>query len=374
MQILYSNKIVLSDDVINGYIVIDNDKIIDIQSEQKPEGEFIDLTGKYILPGFINVASDDYSNEAKSPYNKFFSEERIFSQTDRLLAESGVTTNFHTFRLEDLLKEQSVEDAIEYLSAIKNNSINSGLVNHKIHLVFRLGERLANRNLRQLIISGVIDFITCVGLHSRDVFNYHNQYLIQNMQRRFDLDDEQALEALKYLTSLREESALDELSYRIKSAKNLNLPFASNRYSLIKRLKDEYKIDIDIISGEHTPQTIALIKENDIHYIYDVEGFINTNDVSEFVDLISDKVVDIVSASTHSKDILDYIFEIEGILGLPEAVKLFSHYPAEALKLEDRGSISVGKKADFVVVEMNGELPTLSMTIANGKTAVQYNY
>ncbi|MDO5095772.1 MAG: amidohydrolase family protein [Peptostreptococcaceae bacterium] len=374
MQILYSNKIVLSDDVINGYIVIDNDKIIDIQSEQNPEGEFIDLTGKYILPGFINVASDDYSNEAKSPYNKFFSEERIFSQTDRLLAESGVTTNFHTFRLEDLLKEQSVEDAIEYLNAIKNNSINSGLVNHKIHLVFRLGERLANRNLRQLIISGVIDFITCVGLHSRDVFNYHNQYLIQNMQRRFDLDDEQALEALKYLTSLREESALDELSYRIKSAKNLNLPFASNRYSLIKRLKDEYKIDIDIISGEHTPQTIALIKENDIHYIYDVEGFINTNDVSEFVDLISDKVVDIVSASTHSKDILDYIFEIEGILGLPEAVKLFSHYPAEALKLEDRGSISVGKKADFVVVEMNGELPTLSMTIANGKTAVQYNY
>lgn len=374
MQILYSNKIVLSDDVIKGYIVIEDDKITDIQSERKPEGEFVDLTGKYILPGFINVASDDYSNGAKSPYNKFFSEERIFCQTDKQLAESGVTTNFHTFHLEDLLKGQSVEDAIEYLNDIKSSSVTNSLVSHKIHLVFRLGERLANRNLRELILSGVIDFITCIGLHSKDVFNYHNQYLVQNMQKRFDLDDEQASQALELLTDLREESALDELSYRIKSARHLNLPFASNRYSLIRRLKEEYKIDIDILSGEHTSQTVELIKKNDLHYIYDVENFVHSEDAEGFVELISDRVVDIVSASSHSKDILDYIFEIEGILGLPEAVKLFSHYPAEALNLNDRGSISVGKKADFVVVEMNGELPLLSMTIANGKTAVQYKY
>lgn len=374
MSIFYSNKIVLSDDVIKGCIVVENGKIVDIQKDQKPVGAHIDLTDKFVLPGFINISSSDYAGEVKSSYNRYFTEEKIFYQIDRLLAESGVTTNFHTFHLEDLLRDKTIKDAIEYLGRIKSGQNQKHFVDHKIHLTFRLGGQMANRNLRELILSGVVDFITCTGLYSRDVFNYRNQYFVQNLQDRFDLNDEEAAQALQMLIDLREESALDDLSYRIKLAKNANIPFASTRFNLIKKLEKEYKVDINIISGEHTRRTIDLIKEDKIHYMYDVESFAKSDDVLEFAELLSEKAVDIITASSRSKDILEYIFEIEGLLGLPEAVNLFSLYPSQALNLSERGDISVGKKADFVVVEMFRDTPTVSAIILNGKMAIQYDY
>lgn len=373
MDIFYSNKIVLSDDVIKGYIVVDKGRIVDIQKDKKPEQRFVDLTDRFVLPGFINIMSDDYAREVKSPYNKFFSEKKIFHQLDRRLAEAGVTTNFHTFHLEELLKERSVEDIIEYLGTIKKGPIDKHLIDHRIHLMFKLGTHLVNKNLRELILSGVVDFVTCTGLYSKDVFNYQNQYFVQQLQERFDLDDEQASLVLQKLIGLREDSALDELSYRIRCAKNTQLPFASDRYKLAKRLKDEYKIDIDMLSGDHTRETMDQIKESGICYAYDVENIIRPKCSSELMELLSERVIDVITASDRSKDILEYIFEIEGTLGLPQAVKLFAQHPAKAVNLNDRGSIDVGKKADFVVVEMIGDMPTIAMTISDGRIVVQYH-
>lgn len=374
MRTFYSDKIVLFGEVVKGSIVVEEGRIIEILLNEKKEGEIIDLTGKYILPGFINLASKEYQAETKSAYNKHFSECKVLRQMDKSLAEAGVTTNFHTFHLEELLRDRSIEEVISHLEKIKNSMKSRRLVDHKIHVIFRLGGRFTNKNLRLLIMSGVVDFLTCTGFHSRDDFNYRNQYFVQNLQDRYELDDEEAIQALELLTKLREESALDELSYRIKSARSHNLPFASNRYNLIKKLKEEYKINVDIISGEHSRKTLNLIKEDDIHYLYSIENFAEAFDNVDFMELLSEKIVDIITTNARSQDILEYVFGLEGTLGLPDTVKLFSYYPALAMKLDDRGTIEVGKRADFVVVEMQDEMPALKMTVSNGEIVVQYNY
>ena len=92
------------------------------------------------------------------------------------------------------------------------------------------------------------------------------------------------------------------------------------------------------------------------------------------MELLSEKIVDIITTNARSQDILEYVFGLEGTLGLPDTVKLFSYYPALAMKLDDRGTIEVGKRADFVVVEMQDEMPALKMTVSNGEIVVQYNY
>ncbi len=374
MKTFYSDKIVLSNEVAKGSILVEDGMIAQIIPGAKPEGDFVDLSGKFVLPGFINLASKEYQEETKSSYNKHFSECKVFRQMDKRLAESGVTTNFHTFNLEELLQDQSIEEAIAHLEKIKNSMKSNRLVDHKIHVVFRLGGSYANKNLRKLIMSGVVDFLTCTGYHSRDDFNYRNQYFVQSLQHRFELDDDEAAQAMDILTKLREESALDELSYRIKSARSHNLPFASNRFNLVKKLKDEYKINVDIISGEHSRKTLNLIKENQMHYLYAIENFSKGFDDVDFMELMSEKIVDIVTTNARTHDILEYIFGLEGTLGLPDTVKLFSYYPAAAMKLDDRGEIAVGKRADFVAVEMQDEMPALIMTVSGGDIVVQYNY
>jgi alpha-D-ribose 1-methylphosphonate 5-triphosphate diphosphatase len=51
---------------------------------------------------------------------------------------------------------------------------------------------------------------------------------------------------------------------------------------------------------------------------------------------------------------------------LPAAVALASANPARALKLEDRGAIEVGLRADLVVAE-RGRLPRVRATFCRGR-------
>ena len=68
MLVIYSDKIVQNDAVISGYIHIADGKIqkIDEKSSLK---EYIDMTGKYILPGLINIKSEHISRENQIKLN-----------------------------------------------------------------------------------------------------------------------------------------------------------------------------------------------------------------------------------------------------------------------------------------------------------------
>lgn len=374
MYKIYSNRIVLPEEVAKGYLVIDGDRIKDIVLDEIPEGEYVDLTNKYILPGIINLTTREYADEINSQDNKFFSEKKVFHLIDKAAAEYGITTNFNLFGIDCLLENQSIEDAIDQLKKIKARDLCTSLVDHKTHILFRLGDQLSNKNLRELIINDVVDFITCTGYFSKGTFNYQNQYLVQNIQNTYELTDGEANQILEKLITIREAIALDELSFRIKSAKSKHIPFASNRYTLVEKLYEKYKIKINIIAGVHTDETIHKMRDKDVYYHIDIVSVANSEDFLHLLEHFKKRDVYLAMSSSKPKDILSYIFELEGTIGLFDAVKLFTKYPAKVAELEDRGEIAVGKRADLIVVDIIDQLPMNVCTIKNGKTIVEYHY
>lgn len=78
---VFIGKVVLEDEVLEkGYIGVRNGKIESV-SDDPLEGEAVDLTGKLILPGAIDVHVHSFSNPDEG-----------FEQTSRLSARGGVTT------------------------------------------------------------------------------------------------------------------------------------------------------------------------------------------------------------------------------------------------------------------------------------------
>ena len=63
-----------------------------------------------------------------------------------------------------------------------------------------------------------------------------------------------------------------------------------------------------------------------------------------------------------------FVLAARGVLDLPAAWALVSTNPAEAAGLDDRGTLSPGKRADLVLLEP-GPLPRIVATIANGRIA-----
>jgi N-acetylglucosamine-6-phosphate deacetylase len=50
-----SDKIIVGENLFNGYIYIENDKIVEVSKENKPSQEEYDYTGKYVSAGFIEM-------------------------------------------------------------------------------------------------------------------------------------------------------------------------------------------------------------------------------------------------------------------------------------------------------------------------------
>ncbi len=179
---IYSNKLVLKDSLDKGYIEIEGNRITNVVLGKKPEGDYLDMSGKFVLPGLINIHSLDFVKEISSKYIKFFSEEKAFYQVEKLLAESGVTTVFHTFTLDKFSEGRDLEEVIEKLTYVKNYRNRRFLIDHKVHLKFKLGDISINRKIKALFDAECVDFVTCTGYHSEVLEEYQEQYFSQYLR------------------------------------------------------------------------------------------------------------------------------------------------------------------------------------------------
>ncbi|WP_028829028.1 amidohydrolase family protein [Proteocatella sphenisci] len=357
-----------------GYIDIEGNRITDVVLGEKPEGDYIDMSGKYVLPGLINIHSLDFVKEISSKYIKFFTEEKAFYQVEKLLAESGITTVFHTFTLDKFSEDRDLEEVIEKLTYVKSYRKRKFLIDHKVHLKFKLGDVNLNKRLKALFDAECVDFVTCTGYNSDIIEEYQEQYYSQYLQDRFEIDEELAGRISERLKELREESALDELSYKIKFAKSRKIPFAVSKCELVEKLRETYKIGIDLLVDPRNPKSMEYISCNNLSASIDVECLVAENSSIDFVDEMAEDNINILSASKRSRDILEYVFNLEGNIGLPKAVRLASYNPAMALGMYEKGEIAPGKEADIIVVDIFEDLPINIMTISDGKIIVKYNY
>lgn len=371
---IYSNKLVLKDSLDKGYIDIEGNRIIDVVLGKKPEGDYLDMSGKFVLPGLINIHSLDFVKEISSKYIKFFSEEKAFYQVEKLLAESGITTVFHTFTLDKFSEGRDLEEVIKMLTYVKNYRNRRFLIDHKVHLKFKLGDIRINSTLKDLFDADCVDFATCTGYHSEVFEEYQEQYFSQYLQSEFNIDEELASQVTERIRELREDSALDDLSYQIKFAQLRGIPFAVSKCEIVEKLRETYKIDIDLLVDPKNEKTMNYICENNLNASIDVECLVAEGNCVDFVDAMADDNINILSASNRSRDILEYVFKIEENIGLPKAVRLASYNPAMALGMKDKGELAIGKEADIIVVDIFDNLPINIMTISDGKIIVNYNY
>jgi alpha-D-ribose 1-methylphosphonate 5-triphosphate diphosphatase len=94
------------------------------------------------------------------------------------------------------------------------------------------------------------------------------------------------------------------------------------------------------------------------------------------IDAIHEGVADCLCADYAPATLIMAVMSIPGLtdLDLPATVRLVTANPAKAAKLEDRGSIEVGKRADLIAVGEPGGLPQVTDVWVHGKIAYCARY
>ena len=175
------------------------------------------------------------------------------------------------------------------------------------------------------------------------------------------------------------EGAIERIKTLVNAAHQYNISVASHDDDNIERVQTMHGLGVNISEFPINLQTAEYAKEMGISTIFGAPNILRGKSQSgsmRAVDAIAAGVADCLCADYSPASLIVAIFKLahDGDLDLPSAVRMVTANPAKAAGLDDRGEITVGKKADLAVISHFGDLPQVSSVWTHGKLAYQAHY
>jgi alpha-D-ribose 1-methylphosphonate 5-triphosphate diphosphatase len=377
ITILQNANIILSDDILHGWAVIEDGHIIDMGKGRSPE-RGINLEGDYLIPGLIELHTDHLeSHYVPRPKVRWHPLGAVLAY-DAQIASSGITTVFDSLRAGiDVDGGGLGAELIELAGAIdearRHNLLRS---EHLTHLRCEIPS--------PGVVEMVEDFVARypVGLMSlmdhtpgqrqfRDLTKYQIYYSgkmgkspaeFENMvaeKQRFNGDrstvNRPALVAIAQSRSIplasHDDTTLEEVEQSIKEGVALA----------------EFPTTLEAAKASHSEGITVMMGAPNL-----IRGGSHSGNIAAET-LAREGVLDILSSDYVPASLLMAAFDLPRRvpeMTLPDAIRTVTKNPASATGLSDRGEISVGKRADLVRVHTRSETPVVRQVWRSGKRIV----
>ncbi|MBZ3692671.1 alpha-D-ribose 1-methylphosphonate 5-triphosphate diphosphatase [Phyllobacterium calauticae] len=374
--ILNNAQIVLEDDVIKGSVLIRDGKIADISTGTASGGE--DFDGDYLIPGLVELHTDHLEGHyAPRPRVRWNPIAAVLAH-DAQIASSGITTVLDALRIGlDRDADMSAGEIRKLADAIEDSVQQDRLrADHYFHLRCEVsvadcldGFHYFDNDSRVRLASlmdhapGQRQFV--------DLETYAYYY-----QRKLKLSD---LEFNVFCEQRMEESARHSAPHR-KAISDLcrerGIVLASHDDATTAHVDEAVEQGIHVAEFPTTLEAAAASKQAGLAVLMGapnvVRGGSHSGNVSAR-ELVEHGHLDILSSDYIPFSLIQSTFflsdVVEGIT-LPDAVRLVTKNPAEAVGFDDRGVIEVGKRADLVRVRVDEHIPIVRTVWREGRRVV----
>lgn len=371
---VYTNyRLQLPNQEVIGTLVVKNGIITDIQPGRVSHGE--DGEGNYLIPGFIELHTDNLERCMSPRPGIRWPLEAAAVYHDRDLASAGVTTVCDAISIGDIAPNSPrLKDFAPMI-----DTINQGLrresfsVDHRIHLrcelsyekVYEIIENFIDNPLLSLIslmdhTPGQRQFIRLdkfkeyyMGKHGvkADQIDYFIQYRLQQQQIYADKNRQMLVElcqAKGISLASHDDATIEHVEEAVKN----------------KIVLSEFPTTVEAAKAAHNRGLQVLMGSPNL-----VLGGSHSGNVSA-MDLVLLDLVDVISSDYAPQSLLQSIFLIAEKTGKPiyETMRLITSNPAKVIQLDhDRGSLEVGKRADFITVIDDGVVPRITSVFSKGR-------
>ena len=365
MRRIKSNKIILDDKIFDGYIYFDQDKIAEISTSDHPVSEEYDMTGYYVSAGFIDIHTHGGGGNP-------------FEGTVENIVDG---CNFHL--------KHGTTSICPTISAAEFKSMANSVQNiQKAICDPRLKNTIIGAHLEGPYLSRnqsgaqCADFITSP--NENEYVPLIQQYGSTIARWSYAPENDNDSRFAKYLkehnilsSAGHTDATYDDIMSAFENGCNLITHLYSctstitrdHGFRRIGVIESAYLIDdifVEIIcDGKHLPkeliQLIYKIKGADkIALVTDSLALTGTNQKHGFMQstefIIEDGVCKLMDRSAFAGSIAtsDRLVRVavkEASIPLSDAIKMITLTPAKIMGLKNKGSISKGKDADFVVFD-----------------------
>ena len=365
-------SIVLPDRLIqNGAVRVQDGLIAEIS--ERPVKDSVHAPRHRLFPGFIDMHGDMIELELEPRPRVDFPMEVAIGHLDARLAASGVTTAYAGVSFSRTAKDnerRSFEHTSQIIRALKDN-IERLRVDHRIHARFDVTYTDAIAALDGLLSSGAVDLVSVMD-HTPGQGQYRDlEKLIAYRSHGQGVSMEEARVQIeeRIAASVPADQVLDNLERVSRLCQSHGVAMASHDDDTVA--KANLMADIGAVISEF-PVTIEAAEAAAARGLMIAMGAPNAMRGQSYSGNLSARdahaagLLSILAADYHPAAILPAIMAMaeQDPNGLAGAARLATANPAKALGLTDRGDITVGKRADLVLIDPDGHV---ALTLRQGK-------
>lgn len=358
--IIANANLVLPDRVARGHLKVDGTAIAAIAEGNIPTGmPVLDLGGDYLLPGLIDIHTDHFERHVYPRPHVRWDYVRAALAHDAQIIGGGVTTVFDSLCVgatyDNPERREILAPMIDALESAQRDDMLKA--EHFVHLRCEITDpetpALTRENIDREIVRVVSVMEHLPGIRqSRDIAEY-----IKRAKARSGESDEIIRDRMVRFVAEKSEIGRTVRPQIVALAKAHDLPLLSHddvEEAHVTEARDEggtiseFPCTLEAARAAHALglKTVAGAP----NYL---RGGSQSGNVA-VADLLAENLVDMLASDYVPRSLLDCAFALsrDEKLGfdLPRAVAMVSSAPAKAAKLDDRGAIAVGLRADLIQV------------------------
>ena len=353
-------RVVLCDAVLDDAAVLIEDGVIAAINPESGHGApAVDLRGKTLMPGMIDLHCDALEKEVEPRPNVHFPLDFACAQADKRNAAAGVTTVFHalSFANEELgVRNNAFAAAVARAVHAWNPH---GLIDNRVHCRYEVTDPTAPEMLLELMAAGEMHLLSVMD-HSpgqgqfKDIAAYRD-YLARTYKK-----SEGELDALMENKFAQAGGAMARIRRLIGAAQAQGIRIASHDDDTPEKVETLHGLGVGISEFPINLESARAARERGMSTVFGAPNILRGKSQSGAVralDAVKAGVADCLCADYHPAALIVAVFRLPELaaITLADAVRLVSTNPARAAGLTDRGEIAVGKRADLVAVaDING--------------------
>jgi alpha-D-ribose 1-methylphosphonate 5-triphosphate diphosphatase len=358
----------------HGSLQVVNGRIVAIQEGRMAgEGPVIDAAGAMLIPGLVDIHSDANEKAIHPRPRAHFPVSIALQELDKVMAGCGVTSIYHCVAFSNGQKGLRATQAANSLIQTIRKCQEHLLCRTYIHLRYDITLMDAMPLVSHLIDEGMVQLFSYMD-HTpgqgqfatyeafRDYLGRHHQYS----------DEEVRAVVIKRIAdraSVNDED-LEKLGRRCRDR---GIPLASHDDDTPEKVRRLHAMGVAI---SEFPVSLSAAREANRMGMRVAMGAPNllmgksTNANLTAEETAREGLLDIVCSDYAPMTMLHAAMKLyrSELMTLPQAIARFTLKPAEAAGIaDDTGSLSVGKSADMVLVDLEAPIPRIRKTFVAGR-------
>lgn len=364
-------QVVLENETLNDAAVLVSDgRIIAIDPASSFGAKEVNLSGHILMPGMIDLHCDALEKEAEPRPGVHFPFDFACAQADKRNAASGITTIYHALSFANAELGVRNNATATALARAVHAWQQHALVDNRVHARYEITDPTAPEMLNELLSQNEIHLMSFMD-HTPGQGQFKSIDAYRNYQTRTYKKDVVEFEAMLAEKLVQGEGASVRMEQLAQHARALGIPLASHDDDRPEKVKMVKELGVSVSEFPINLETAKAARAAGLFTLFGAPNVVRGKSQSgsmRALDAVCEGVADCLCGDYSPAALLPAVLQLPELAGikLHQAVALVTCNPARAVNLLDRGSISLGKRADLLAVRYLGGLPQVSHVWSNG--------